>query len=606
MHEMWNLTELGQERASWTALLLKGVALGPALAVFWLGVCRAVRQCAGRTAPIQTVATMATSALALYVPFLRQAAFAWLGAAAAHPWRSLFVVCTLLCLLEPSVSVRWAAGKWPLIGHWPVYLWNKRSRLQWQLAQGAGAWALWLPGFGVVVHVNSAQHVRTILSAAHGPCENDPRKPASLLAALSDYTRGEIISLEGEAWRTERATLMRFFHHDVQREASHRFQEAVDEWTRHGPDSPPRLCAEDVPLMVLDGVCRAVFGASKQWRTLHLRNLHTLLGSIHARLYDRLYEPWELQKRLGLHSERRLRAELCELDTALEEADAERDAWWWARDLASEPPARRRAMLLALLVGGAETTGATLQWMLAELAHQPALQDIVHCAIVARAFAAREEADEVARARSSALASNTPASAAELSVFASNAAGTNDRAESEQKGKTQRNGRDVVAEDIACGSVLALEQVIAETLRLHPGGPSNARVLRTADMGTVASVSYPWPWAGRCETIVEYSPWVMARLNDLDGAVFCPSRWASQRAQLHSVRADQPTFALGPRVCPGREMAWRQLRQAAAAIIRGYRVCKQEATFHPPAPAAGLFLLPSAIEHSLVPRTQQT
>jgi cytochrome P450 len=68
---------------------------------------------------------------------------------------------------------------------------------------------------------------------------------------------------------------------------------------------------------------------------------------------------------------------------------------------------------------------------------------------------------------------------------------------------------------------------------------------------------------------------------------FVPERWLDDDGELVAVDAARyPVFHAGPRACPGKEMAYVQMKTVAAAVLRRFRLNVQAPTASMESPPA--------------------
>ncbi|KXS19473.1 cytochrome P450 [Gonapodya prolifera JEL478] len=109
-----------------------------------------------------------------------------------------------------------------------------------------------------------------------------------------------------------------------------------------------------------------------------------------------------------------------------------------------------------------------------------------------------------------------------------------------------------------------------ETLRLHANVPFNTPTCtkQTTLAGTGTTV-YPGD-------IIQYSPWVMGRLQSIwgpDAEEFRPERWLDDGGSVKKENTFKwPVFKAGPRICLGMNMATQEAVTFMAQILRTYRL----------------------------------
>uniref|UniRef100_A0ACD5TGX4 Uncharacterized protein n=1 Tax=Avena sativa TaxID=4498 RepID=A0ACD5TGX4_AVESA len=126
--------------------------------------------------------------------------------------------------------------------------------------------------------------------------------------------------------------------------------------------------------------------------------------------------------------------------------------------------------------------------------------------------------------------------------------------------------------------MLYLHAALTEAMRLYPPVPFNGRV-------AVADDVLPDGTKVRAGWFANYSAYAMGRMEKLWGEnflEFVPERWLGEDGEFVAVDAARyPVFHAGPRACPGKEMAYVQMKTVAAAVLRRYSLNVQ-------APAASM------------------
>ncbi|XP_078448044.1 cytochrome P450 704C1-like [Wolffia australiana] len=109
-----------------------------------------------------------------------------------------------------------------------------------------------------------------------------------------------------------------------------------------------------------------------------------------------------------------------------------------------------------------------------------------------------------------------------------------------------------------------LHAALNETLRLYPGVPQDPKMCFSDD-------TLPSGFDVRAGDIVVYMPYSMGRLKELwgeDAEVFRPERWLEEDGSLrHESPFKFTAFQAGPRVCLGREFAYRQMKTIVATLL---------------------------------------
>ncbi|KAF5751884.1 cytochrome P450 family protein [Tripterygium wilfordii] len=114
-----------------------------------------------------------------------------------------------------------------------------------------------------------------------------------------------------------------------------------------------------------------------------------------------------------------------------------------------------------------------------------------------------------------------------------------------------------------------LHSALCETLRLHPPAPFTRRNPVKADV--LPSGHHITP-----ETKVLLSAYAMGRMTSLWGEdcnEFKPERWIDEKGTVkYETTSKFFSFGAGPRICPGRDVAFTVMKAASATIIYNYFV----------------------------------
>lgn len=117
--------------------------------------------------------------------------------------------------------------------------------------------------------------------------------------------------------------------------------------------------------------------------------------------------------------------------------------------------------------------------------------------------------------------------------------------------------------------LIYLHATLCETLRLYPPVPYNHKTSVEPDI-------LPSGHHVNKESKIIISIYAMGRNEEIWGAdsqEFRPERWISEKNTL----IDMPTFkynvfGAGPRACPGKDLAFREMKAVAAAVIWNYNI----------------------------------
>nr|CAB3475099.1 unnamed protein product [Digitaria exilis] len=119
--------------------------------------------------------------------------------------------------------------------------------------------------------------------------------------------------------------------------------------------------------------------------------------------------------------------------------------------------------------------------------------------------------------------------------------------------------------DEALGRMHYLHAALTETLRLYPPLPLNNKECFADDV-------LPNGFSVDKGDIVFYVPYAMGRMEYLwgeDAETFRPERWLDEHGQFQQESPFKFTaFQAGPRICLGKEFAYRQMKVLAAVLLR--------------------------------------
>uniref|UniRef100_A0A7N0RHC7 Cytochrome P450 n=1 Tax=Kalanchoe fedtschenkoi TaxID=63787 RepID=A0A7N0RHC7_KALFE len=112
-----------------------------------------------------------------------------------------------------------------------------------------------------------------------------------------------------------------------------------------------------------------------------------------------------------------------------------------------------------------------------------------------------------------------------------------------------------------------LHATLCETLRLYPPVPLNPKASIRPD-------TLPSGHQVNKETNILFSIYTMGRMQEIwgaDASAFNPDRWISDKGKIIDVPSYKfNTFSAGPRTCVGKDLAFMEMKIAAAAIIWSY------------------------------------
>ncbi|XP_042462237.1 cytochrome P450 704C1-like isoform X1 [Zingiber officinale] len=180
-----------------------------------------------------------------------------------------------------------------------------------------------------------------------------------------------------------------------------------------------------------------------------------------------------------------------------------------------------RDIMLNFVLAGKDSTAGTLAWFFFLICKNPSVQEKIH-----------KEVMEVTEATEPAVA---------FDAFA---------------GK--------ISED-SLNKMHYLHAALTETLRLYPPGPMDGKVCFSDD-------TLPGGYTVRKDDVVFYQPYPMGRMEYLWGAdaeAFCPERWLNDDGIFQPESPYKFTaFQAGPRLCLGKEFAYRQMKIFTAVLLR--------------------------------------
>ncbi|KAH0686301.1 hypothetical protein KY289_017053 [Solanum tuberosum] len=186
-------------------------------------------------------------------------------------------------------------------------------------------------------------------------------------------------------------------------------------------------------------------------------------------------------------------------------------------------PKYLKDIILSFIIAGKDTTASTLSWFFYMMCKHPLLQEKI--------------ADEVRKAT----------------------------------GINQNSSINELANSItddALDKMQYLHASLTETLRLYPAIPVDGKVCLSDD-------TFPDGFKVRKGDAVAYQPWAMGRMTSLwgdDAEDFRPERWIDENGCF---RQESPfkftAFQGGPRICLGKEFAYRQMKIFSAVLLGTFR-----------------------------------
>lgn len=113
-----------------------------------------------------------------------------------------------------------------------------------------------------------------------------------------------------------------------------------------------------------------------------------------------------------------------------------------------------------------------------------------------------------------------------------------------------------------------LHAALTETLRLYPSVPVDGKMCFSDD-------TFPDGFQVRKGNIVSYQPWAMGRMRFIwgdDAEVFRPERWLDENRIFRQQSSFKFTaFQAGPRICLGKEFAYRQMKIFSAVLLGSFK-----------------------------------
>ncbi|KAK6155802.1 hypothetical protein DH2020_010050 [Rehmannia glutinosa] len=112
-----------------------------------------------------------------------------------------------------------------------------------------------------------------------------------------------------------------------------------------------------------------------------------------------------------------------------------------------------------------------------------------------------------------------------------------------------------------------LHAALSETLRLYPAIPADGKMCFSDD-------TFPDGFSVKKGNLVSYVPYSMGRMKSLwgeDAEVFRPERWLDENGNFqHQSSFKFTTFQAGPRICLGKEFAYRQMKVFASVLLSAF------------------------------------
>ncbi|GER35000.1 cytochrome P450 monooxygenase [Striga asiatica] len=112
-----------------------------------------------------------------------------------------------------------------------------------------------------------------------------------------------------------------------------------------------------------------------------------------------------------------------------------------------------------------------------------------------------------------------------------------------------------------------LHAALSETLRLYPSIPADGKMCFADD-------TFPDGFSVKKGNLVSYVPYSMGRMKSLwgeDAEEFRPERWLDENGVFrHESSFKFTAFQAGPRICLGKEFAYRQMKVLAAVLLSAF------------------------------------
>ncbi|KAK2996778.1 hypothetical protein RJ639_025624 [Escallonia herrerae] len=248
---------------------------------------------------------------------------------------------------------------------------------------------------------------------------------------------------------------------------------------------------------------------------------------------------WKIKKALNIGSEAELKKNIKVIDEFVyklirgktEQMHQSQDESFFRKEdilsrflqLSGTDPKYLRDIILNFIIAGKDTTATTLSWFIYMLCKHPEVQENV--------------AQEIKEASSKKLFTNIPEFVASLN-------------------------------EEALERMEYLHAALTETLRLYPAVPVDAKICFSDD-------TLPDGFSVRRGDMVAYQPYAMGRMRFIwgdDAEDFRPERWLDENGSFQQESPFKFTaFQAGPRICLGKEFAYRQMKIFSAVLIACFK-----------------------------------
>ncbi|XP_045804437.1 cytochrome P450 704C1-like [Trifolium pratense] len=365
---------------------------------------------------------------------------------------------------------------------------------------------------------------------------------------LNDLLGDGIFTVDGEKWREQRKISSHVFSTKMLRDFStliFRTNAAkVANIVSEAANSNTKIEIQDLFMKsTLDSIFKVAFGTeldSMCGTNEEGKNFAIAFDSANAlTLYRYVDVFWKIKKFLNLGSEATLRknAQIVHefliklITTKIEEMrNSKGDSVRKSGDILSRflevkdfDTTYLRDIILNFLFAGKDTTAATLSWFMYMLCKYPAVQE--------------KAAEEVRKATNTKRISS-------CTEFVSSVT------------------------DEAMEKMNYLHATLTETLRLYPSVPVDAKICSSDD-------TLPDGYSVKKGDMVSYQPYAMGRMKFIwgdDAEEFKPERWLDENGIFLPKNPFKFTaFQAGPRICLGKDFAYRQMKIFSAVLLGCFR-----------------------------------
>ncbi|XVF22676.1 hypothetical protein REPUB_Repub12eG0191600 [Reevesia pubescens] len=335
---------------------------------------------------------------------------------------------------------------------------------------------------------------------------------------LNDLLGDGIFTVDGDKWREQRKVSSHEFSTKVLRDfSSVVFRKNVAKLANivsEAANSSEIMDIQDLFMKsTLDSIFKVAFGVeldSMCGSNVEGKEFTTAFDDSSAAILFRYVDIfWKIKRILNIGSE-----------AALKKSMKKEDILSRFLQVSDTDPTYLRDIILNFIIAGKDTTAATLSWFIYMLCEHPNIQEKV--------------AQEVMEATNM----------VDIKDFAEFA--------------------DCVNED-ALEKMHYLHAAITETLRLYPAVPVDAKICLSDD-------TLPDGFSVRKGDMISYQPYAMGRMKFIwgdDAEEFRPERWLDENGMF---RPENPfkftAFQAGPRICLGKEFAYRQMKIFSAVLVR--------------------------------------